>query len=259
MNHELPPYREEAAKDGHPKAIVPGQPAESLHDPLHQQHLLIVVHFFQLHFDNFQVCRLYGPSNEGGLDRQFPMASVNEGQQLYSFWTTMIHQGIQRRTDGASGIQNVIDQHNVAPSHIETKGPGVDHGTQVPGRKVIAIEIDVERSHIDGTLFYDCNQFRQSLCQRQSPALDTDQGKMFTAIIFLDNFVRKTHEGTFNFRRRHQAGFFPQCERALGAFLSFLHILRLIIRGESGSGQAGTKVCPLDACIATGRWPGFLR
>ena len=98
------------------------------------------------------------------------------------------------------------------------------------GGKVIAVETDVESSYIDRLILDRFQQLRQSPRQGYAAAVNSHQNQVVDAIVFLDDFMRQAHQGPFNLRRRHQAGFFPQQRSGIYAFGSLFHVLRLIIR-----------------------------
>ena len=47
------------------------------------------------------------------------------------------------------------------------------------------------------------DEFSQSLRERHSAALDTDERQVFASIALFDDLVREAHQGSLNLGRRH--------------------------------------------------------
>ena len=114
-----------------------------------QDHLLVVVDLPQLDLDDLAGCGLHVPADETGLDGQLAMTAVDQHQQLYAPRTAMVKERVQRRAYGSAGVENIVDQNDVAPGNVEADGAGNDDRPNIAGGKVVAVEVDVENSGID--------------------------------------------------------------------------------------------------------------
>src|SRR6185437_393209 len=123
-------------------------PASSAVYALHQDYLLITVDFAELDFDNFAVSGLDGAADEGGFDWQFAVAAVDEREQLHAARASVIEERVEGGADGASGVEHVVDQDDVASGDIEADGTGNHGGARAVGGKIVAIEADIEHAGV---------------------------------------------------------------------------------------------------------------
>ena len=106
--------------------------------------------------------------------------------------------------DRAARIEHVVAEHHVAALDIEADGPWSHHRTYVRRGQVVAIELDIEHAGIDGTLLDAGDQLAQPFRQRNSAALDADQGQVFAAVALLNDLVGQAHQRALNLRGGHQ-------------------------------------------------------
>src|SRR3984957_16791480 len=175
-----------------------------------QDHFFVVVDLPQLDLDDFTVCGLHMAADKAGLDGQFAMAAVDQHQQLYAPGAAMVKERVQRRANGPAGVENVVHQNDVATGNVKADGAGNHNRPNIAGRKVVAVEVDIENPGIDGGLLDAANQVTQTLRQGNSATLDTHQPQVLTAVVFFDDLVRQPNQRALDFRCRHDAGFFPQ-------------------------------------------------
>jgi hypothetical protein len=147
---------------------------------------------------------------KAGLDRQLAMAAVDQHQQLYAPRPAVVKERVQRRAYGSAGVENIVDQNDVAAGDIEADGAGNDDGANIAGGKVVAVEVDIENAGIDRRFLDTADQVTQPLRQGHPATLDADQPQVLTAIVFLDDLVRQPNQRALDFRCRHDAGLFPQ-------------------------------------------------
>ena len=138
------------------------------------------------------------------------MAAVNQHQQLYAPGTAVVKESVQRSADGSAGVENIVDQNDVAVRDIKADGAGNYDWPNVTGGKVIAVEVDIENSGVDRRFLDSADEVTQALRQRYPATLDAYESQVLTAVIFLDDLVRQPNQRALDFRSRHDAGFFPQ-------------------------------------------------
>ena len=56
------------------------------------------------------------------------MTAVDQHQQLYAPRTAMVKERIQRRAYGSAGVENIVDQNDVAPATSKPMAPGTTTG-----------------------------------------------------------------------------------------------------------------------------------
>ncbi len=94
-----------------------------------QDHFFIVVNLPQLDLDDFPGGRLHMAADKAGLDGQLAMAAVDQHQQLYAPRPAVVKKRVERRAYGAAGVENIVDQDDVAAGNIEADvAPGTTTG-----------------------------------------------------------------------------------------------------------------------------------
>src|SRR5579859_6969684 len=130
-----------------------------------QDHFFVVVDLPELDLDNFPGCGLHMASDKTGLDGRLAMATVNQHQQLYSPRAAVVKESVQGSADGSAGVENIVDQNNVAAGDIKADGAGNYDRPNITGGKVVAVEVDVENAGIDGRLLDGADEVTQALRQ----------------------------------------------------------------------------------------------
>ena len=140
----------------------------------HQQDFLRVIDLAKFYLNNLIFRRLHRSSNESSLNRQFPMTSVDQYAKLQAFRTARPEQRVHGGTRGAAGIKHVVNQHHRLTCDRNLHLVFLHHGLGAKGRKIVAIESNVERAEQDRFLFDALNNLRQPLRQRNSTTPDAD-------------------------------------------------------------------------------------
>src|ERR1035437_5430964 len=158
-------------------------------DPFDQQNLLVVVDLLKLDFDDLAAAGGHMLADIGGFDGQLAMAAIDEHSQLHAAWPSVIEKSVESCPDGAALVEHIVAQHHVATLDVDADGAGCDYRANIRGCQVVAVELNIEYPGIDRALFYAADQLPQPLCQRNTAALDADQGQVFTAIALLHNLM----------------------------------------------------------------------
>src|SRR5690606_33798735 len=82
---------------------------------------------------------------QGCGDRQLASAAIDQYGKLDRCRTAIIEELVHGATDGAAGVQNVVDQDEMLAIHIEGDVGGKHLMVQADTIEVIAIEADVQR------------------------------------------------------------------------------------------------------------------
>src|SRR6202000_2575578 len=110
-------------------------------------------------------------ADEGCFDRQLAMPPVDEGEELYPARPAVVEQRIQRGTDGAPGIEHIIDQNDVARIDVEADVALLHHRAYVARRKIVAVKADVQHAGINRMLLDVRNHLREALRQGHAASL----------------------------------------------------------------------------------------
>jgi hypothetical protein len=162
------------------------------------EHLLILIDFTQLYFNNFAAAGLHGSSYEGSLNGKFAMPAIDQSKQLYAAWAPMIEKRIECSPDGAARVEHIIDKNDISPIYIETQIAGAEDRANIFRREVIPIKTDVQHANIDRMFLDPVDQGGQSLGQGNAASLYANKAEVFSAIVLLDNLVGKPDECPLN-------------------------------------------------------------
>ena len=58
---------------------------------------------------------------------------IDKREKLHATRSSVVKEGIERRARGAPGVENIVDQNDVAPSNVKTDGAG-NHRDAASGR-----------------------------------------------------------------------------------------------------------------------------
>jgi len=116
----------------------------------------------------------------------------------------VVEERVEGGANGAAGVEHIVAEDNIPALHVAAKGAGRDDRAYIGGGEVVAIELDVEGASLDRALLDVGDEFAEALSERNSAALDADQGEVFAAVALLDDFVGKAHQGALNLRGGHQ-------------------------------------------------------
>src|SRR5271157_759835 len=151
------------------------------------------------------------------------MTSINEHQQLHAARATVTEERIERGADRAAGVENVVNQDDIAIVHIEAKGAWTDHRADIVRGKVVAVKANVKHSSIDGAFFDGANQSAQSFRKGNAAALNANQAQVFGSIVLFDDLMGQADERAFDLGGRHDPALLAQS----GCGLFFGHTLAL--------------------------------
>ena len=56
----------------------------------------------------------------------------------------MVEERVQRGTNGAAGVEHIVDQHDIARVHIKADGARLHHRPYVVRGEIVAVEADVD-------------------------------------------------------------------------------------------------------------------
>src|SRR6185295_877515 len=73
-------------------------------------------------------------------------AAIDQDGELHAFGTAKVDQLIKRRADRASGVKHVVNEYDVAVFDIARKVGAVNNRLGADGRKIVAIQRDVENA-----------------------------------------------------------------------------------------------------------------
>src|SRR5581483_7826116 len=223
-------------------------------DLFHEQHLLGVINLLELDLDDLAAACGHDLAHIGGLNGQLAMTAVNEHSQLHAARTAMIEERIQRSADGAAGIKHVVADDDIAAFDLEANGAGGDDGTDAGSGKIVAVELDVEHARFDRSLFDGRDELAEPLGERNSAALDADEGQVGAAVALFHDFVGQPHQRALDLGGRHQPAFDPQASHifclAHGCFCSSLMIAVLLpddTRGHHAGASCGELALSMSA------------
>jgi len=82
------------------------------------------------------------------LNRQFPPASIRDDRQFDAAGPSVVQEGIERGSNGAAGIQDIIDENDSAPGNLERNDTRAYERVGQGGRGVISIKGNVYRAQL---------------------------------------------------------------------------------------------------------------
>ena len=124
------------------------------------------------------------------------MAAVNHNCQLYSLRTAHINNSVQGCTDGAAGVQNIVDKHNSLAVQVEVYLGAMHNRIICQRRQVITIQGDIEHTYRKLYILNVLDSCSQTLSDRHTASADTHQHNILYALISFNNFMRNTYNCT---------------------------------------------------------------
>ena len=123
------------------------------------------------------------------LDRQLASAAVDQHGQRDARRPAEVGELVERGADRASGVEHVVDDHDVLAVDVDRDLRLPDDRTRSDRLQVVAIERDVERAlwHV-GLLAFDDRGYdlRREL---NAAALNADDDEIVRAVVQLDDLV----------------------------------------------------------------------
>jgi len=119
------------------------------------------------------------------LDRQFPVASVDQDRDCDPLRSPQIHYRIHAGPDRTGGEQDIIHQHDMISGNRKRDVCFVQHrvGVRVAVH-IIAVKRDVQFAYRDIDAFKIFDPFGDALGQIDAARLDANQNQVLGAIVF---------------------------------------------------------------------------
>lgn len=138
------------------------------------------------------------------------MSAVDEDGELDHFGSTEIDNGIERRADGATGVKNVVDEHNDFAGDVGENVGRTDYGLRLQSGEVVAIESDVENAESGFATFgfFDC--LSEALSDGHAAGSDADQNDIVDAAIAFDDLMSDALNGAAHVVGLHYGNFFNE-------------------------------------------------
>jgi len=114
-------------------------------------------------------------SHEVGLDGQFTMSAIHQHGQSNSSRSAQVANRVERRADGSSRKQHIVDQDNLGTVHGKSDLRAAEHGPAAAAAQVVTIECDVHRAHDDLVIGQESQFLGQTLSQWNTAAPHSDQ------------------------------------------------------------------------------------
>ena len=126
------------------------------------------------------------------------MAAVDHDGELDGAGPAEVVEGVQGGPDGASGEEDVVDQHH-HPSGQVDRDVGDGLGEDGAQADVVPVEGHVEAAQVDGGRPLDLEQCLRHLGgERNSARLQPDQDDVLDPAVALDDFVRHPGQGALD-------------------------------------------------------------
>ncbi|CDN45049.1 hypothetical protein BN871_GH_00050 [Paenibacillus sp. P22] len=176
-------------------------------------HDVFPVHFSQRYADVLFLGGWHVLAYIIGTDRQLPVSAVHEHGKLDRLRPALIHQGVHRRADRASGVQDVIeqddtlvvDQKRVAGSVCRREADRLSLDAPV-----IPVSRNVELAASNRRAFDFADLFGDPARQVDAAGADADQHAVLDALVLFDDFVGNPGESTADGRVVHDGSFLVQ-------------------------------------------------
>ncbi len=128
---------------GHPTGAAGG-----LENPVDQDRVL-PVDLLEVDPDDLLARRRDVLADVVGPDRQLAMAAVDEHREADRLRSTEVDEGVHRRPDRPTGVEDVVDEDDRRAVEVERQVRALDDRLLGDEREVVAVERDVERPDRD--------------------------------------------------------------------------------------------------------------
>jgi len=124
------------------------------------------------------------------------VAAVDENDQLNHFRPAELDQRVERRANGAAGVEHIVDEQDPLLVDRERNFRLADERLRAHRRahQVVTVERDVERAGRHLAMADLAQQPRQTPGQRHPARADADQGEIVHATVPFDDFVGNARE-----------------------------------------------------------------
>jgi hypothetical protein len=137
-------------------------------------------------------------------DRKLAMTAVGENRQLDPGRAAVVEERVDRGSDRAAGVEDVVDEDARHPFEREGERRRADERLGVRGSlaaadvDVVAVEGDVELSERDLAAGDVCDAPAQPLCERDATGVDADERDPLELRVALDDLVRDPHDNALD-------------------------------------------------------------
>src|SRR5262249_8137459 len=138
-----------------------------------QQNFFAIVNVAEMKLDHFLRSGLDSASDERRINRKLSMATIYQHAQLHLTRAPLAKERVHGSASCASGVQNVVNNHNFFPSDRRADICFLYHGLR-ERRKIVAIERDVKRANRNRGLFNSLNHLADTLGQENAAPADAD-------------------------------------------------------------------------------------
>jgi len=180
---------------------VAGTPSGLL---LHEKHFFSVIDLGELDLDDFIARGLDVSPDERGRNGQLAVSAVDEYTELNPAGASVGEKRVQRRTNGASGEQNVIDQHNVLSVDIHSDIRCLHDRPWAQRGKVVAVKGDVQGADRNGLFLHPFHDAGEALGDRDASAANANQCKTIQTTVLFDDLVRQANQSALDFGCGHE-------------------------------------------------------
>jgi hypothetical protein len=180
---------------------------------LHNNHSFVFVIILQHHFDDLVVGGLNVFSNVVGLYWKLTVTAIDQYSKFHTTWSAEIDQFIHRRSNGASGVQNIIHQHDCAVGNIRWDIGLIYDGSRTNRRQIISIKGDIELSGWGSNTFKVFDLVRDSFGKRDAAPPNANQQQVRGTNIPLDDFGSQPRQRSVYSGGIHYLGFQLHFER----------------------------------------------
>src|SRR5262249_26563670 len=134
-----------------------------------------------------------------GTDWKLSVAAVGEDGELDAVGAAVVEQRLDGGAHGATGVEDVVDQHHGHVVERELNVRGVDDRLALgtAPRDVVAVEGDVQVAEWNRRVDQALDQLAHARRNDRSAPVDSHHGDALTARL-LDDLVRDPHEGAAN-------------------------------------------------------------
>jgi hypothetical protein len=110
-----------------------------------------------------------------GLDRELTAAAIDEDRELDRTRTAVVEHGVERRSNGAAGVEHVVDEHDAALLDRAGHLARTDTRIRQRGRGVVAVEADVDGAQLGAIAAELDHQLRNPPRKRLTTTADRDE------------------------------------------------------------------------------------
>src|SRR5262249_3182698 len=141
------------------------------------------------------------------------VSAVDQHTKLYSPRPPVVEQGIERRADGAAGVEDIVHQHHVLAGYIEAQIAALYYRLGAHGGKVVAVQSDIESSSRYIRALDLTNQPGKAFGERYAPPAYPHKRQIGDTVILFHDFMGKAYQRALDFRGRKQLRFLAQVRR----------------------------------------------